>query len=198
MKQLIVLVLLAALVTACGGGKQVTRLDAETVTDLSGKWNDTDARLVAEEMVADALTHRWVTDYMEQHAQQPFVTVGIIRNMTSEHINMEVFTTEFERQLINSGKVRFVQSKDARSELRAERQEQQEFATAETAKKMRAETGADFLLQGHVKTITDTEGGKSVVYYKTDFELVNIESMEKVWIGTKEIKKGISQGKTKW
>jgi hypothetical protein len=198
MKQLIVLVLLAALVTACGGGKQVTRLDAETVTDLSGKWNDTDARLVAEEMVADALTHRWVTDYMEQHGERPFVTVGIIRNMTSEHINMEVFTTEFERQLINSGKVRFVQSKDARSELRAERQEQQEFATAETAKKMRAETGADFLLQGHVKTITDAEGGKSVVYYKTDFELVNIESMEKVWIGTKEIKKGISQGKTKW
>lgn len=198
MKQLIVLVLLGAMLTACGGGKQVTRLEAESVTDLSGRWNDTDARLVAEEMVNDALTHRWLTDYIEQQGARPVVTVGIIRNMTSEHINMEVFTTEFERQLINSGKVRFVASKDVRAELRAERQEQQEFSTAETAKRMRAETGADFMLQGHVKTITDAEGNKSVVYYKTDFELVNIETMEKVWIGTKEIKKGISQGKTKW
>jgi len=51
MKQLIVLVLIGALLTACGGGKQVTRLEADTVTDLSGRWNDTDARLVAEEMI---------------------------------------------------------------------------------------------------------------------------------------------------
>jgi len=36
------------------------------------------------------------------------------------------------------------------------------------------------------------------VFFQTDLELINIESMEKVWIGQKKIKKGISQGSTKW
>ena len=44
-----------ALLSACSssGGKKVTRLDANEVTDLSGSWNDTDSRLVAEEMIND-------------------------------------------------------------------------------------------------------------------------------------------------
>ena len=35
-----------ALFTGCAsdGGKKVTRLDANTVTDLSGSWNDTDSQ----------------------------------------------------------------------------------------------------------------------------------------------------------
>jgi hypothetical protein len=37
-----------------------------------------------------------------------------------------------------------------------------------------------------------------VVYYQTDLELINIENMEKAWIGTKKIKKEISKSKTKW
>lgn len=201
MKKLIVLLVLMAVATlplGCGGGKTVTRLDTNTVTDLSGNWNDTDSRLVAEEMVSDALSRDWLTDYLQSTGNKPVVTVGTIRNLTNEHIAMETFISDFERELINSSKVRFVANPDQRSEIRAERQEQQEFATRETAKKLRAETGADFMLQGAIKTITDQEGDARVAFYQTDLELINIESMEKVWIGTKKIKKGISQGGTKF
>ena len=38
------------------GGKQVTRIDANSTTDLSGEWNDTDSRLVADEMIGDCLS----------------------------------------------------------------------------------------------------------------------------------------------
>ena len=199
MKQLlIVLVVLAVLPLGCGGGKTVTRLDTESVTDLSGKWNDTDSRLVAEEMIGDCLSRPWLTDFAAAKGAKPVVTVGTIRNKSSEHIEMETFISDFERELINAGSVRFVASKEQRAELRDERFEQQEFASPETAKKIRAETGADFMLQGAIKTITDQEGGNRVVFYQTDLELVNIESMEKVWIGTKKIKKGISQSGSKW
>ena len=54
------------------------------------------------------------------------------------------------------------------------------------------------MLHGAIKTITDQEECKQVVFYQTDLELINIESMEKVWIGTKKIKKGIAQSGTKW
>ncbi len=198
MKQLLTFVMLAALVAGCGGGKTVTRLDTESVTDLSGKWNDTDSRLVAEEMISDCLSRAWLTGFAAAAGKKPVVTVGTIRNMTSEHINMETFISDFERELINANQVRFVASHEQRAEVRAERFEQAEFASKETAKRLHDELGADFILQGAVKTITDQEGGKRVVFYQTDLELVNVETMEKVWIGTKKIKKGIAQGKTKW
>ncbi len=194
---LIVMFAVLAFVSGCGGGKTVTRLDTESVTDLSGRWNDTDSRLVAEEMVSDALSRAWLTRFTSEKGAMPVVTVGTIRNRTAEHIEMETFISDFERELINSGSVRFVASKEARSEIREERQEQQEFASRETAKRMREETGADFILQGALKTIIDEEGGKQVRYYQTDLELINIETMEKVWIGSKKIKKGITQGKWK-
>jgi len=198
MKKLLIFLLVAGLPLGCGGGKTVTRLDTESVTDLSGKWNDTDARLVAEEMISDCLSRVWLTDAVVAKGGKPVVTVGTIRNLTSEHINMETFIADFERELINSSQVRFVASHEQRSELREERWEQAEFASKETAKQLHEELGADFILQGAVKTITDQEEGVRVVFYQTDLELVNVETMEKVWIGTKKIKKGISQGKRKW
>jgi len=194
-----ILALTCGLLIGCGGGgKQITRMDPETVTDLSGKWNDTDSRLVAEEMISDCLSRPWLTNFAAENGKKPVVTVGWIRNNSSEHIDSEVFTKDFERELINSAQVRFVAAKDYRAELREERSEQAEFASPETVKKMRNELGADFLLQGSIKSIVDQEGGKRAIFYQTDLELVNIETMEKVWIGSKEIKKGISQGKTKW
>jgi len=198
MKYVVVAMTLALLVAGCGGGKQVTRLDPTTQTDLSGKWNDTDSRLVAEEMIGDCLSRPWLTEFAAAKGAKPVVTVGTIENMSHEHINTETFIADFERELINSGSVRFVAAKAWRDEIRAERQEQQEFASKETMKKMRNETGADFILQGAVKSIVDQEGDKQAVFYQTDLELVNIETMEKVWIGQKQIKKGISQGSTKW
>jgi uncharacterized protein (TIGR02722 family) len=198
MRKYLVLLLLGLLALGCGGSKTVTRLDTESVTDLSGKWNDTDSRLVAEEMIGDCLSRPWLTDFAAANGSKPVVIVGTIRNLTSEHIAMETFISDFERELINNGQVRFVAGGDSKSEIRQERQEQQEFASRETAKQLREETGADFIMQGAIKTITDQEDGKQVVFYQTDLELINIETTEKVWIGTKKIKKEISKKKTKW
>jgi uncharacterized protein (TIGR02722 family) len=198
MKGMCLTVVIAALLLGCGGGKQVTRLDPNTQTDLSGKWNDTDSRLVAQEMIADCLSRPWLTEFNRAAGKKPVVTVGTIDNLSHEHIAIETFIADFERELINSAQVRFVAAADWRAEIRKERSEEQEFASAETMKRMRNELGADFMLQGAIKSIVDQEEGKQVVFYQTDLTLVNIETMEKVWIGQKKIKKGISQGSTKW
>ena len=189
---------MALLMIGCGSSKKVTRLDEKSVTDLSGKWNDTDARLVAEEMISDVLSRPWITNFAAEHGAKPVVTVGTIRNKSNEHIDTETFTTDFERELINSGQVKFVASPGQRDEVRSERMDQQENSSRETMKRLREETGADYLLMGSIKTIVDQEGGARVVFYQTDLELINIESNEKAWIGTKKIKKGISKDKTKW
>ncbi|MEE9441741.1 MAG: penicillin-binding protein activator LpoB [candidate division Zixibacteria bacterium] len=199
MKNLILILIVSAVLLGCGSSsRQIHRIDPETVTDVSGKWNDTDARLVAEEMVSDCLSRPWLIDFASATSQKPFVTVGLIRNRSSEHIDTETFTTDFERELINSGQIRFVATRDQREDGREERYDQRDFASRETMKKLRAETGADFILLGAIKSIVDEAGGVRVVYYQTDLELINIETAEKVWIGTKKVKKEISKDKTSW
>ncbi|MEJ2663819.1 MAG: penicillin-binding protein activator LpoB [Spirochaetia bacterium] len=177
---------------------KVSRISTEETTDLSGRWNDTDARLVAEEMVKDALSRPWLTNYVQDQGRKPVVIVGTVRNKSSEHIETLTFIKNIERELINSGEVKFVASKMERKEIRGEREDQQSWASEETAKRLAAETGADFMMQGVITSITDAVQGKKVVYYQVNMELVNLETTEKVWIGEKKIKKYIERSGVKW
>ena len=65
MMKIYLAIILSALLAA-GCGTQVTRLETDEVTDLSGEWNDTDSRLVAEEMISDALAHPWTSNFAGQ------------------------------------------------------------------------------------------------------------------------------------
>jgi uncharacterized protein (TIGR02722 family) len=177
------------LMLGCATSRQVQRMDPGQQMDLSGRWTDTDSRLVAEEMVKDGLSRVWLTDYIAEEGRKPVIIVGFIKNKTHELISSETFIKDIEREFINSGKVKVVQAGAAREELRAERSDQQDFASLETMKEWGQEKGADFILQGVINSIVDTEGKQKVVYYQVDLELTDLESNEKAWIGTKKIKK---------
>ena len=183
------LVLIGILVLSSCANNKVTRLDESTQVDLSGRWNDTDSRMVSEEMVKDGLSRAWVTDFIEASGKKPTIIVGTVKNKTSEHISTEGFIADIEREFINSGKVKVVQGGQAREELRNERGDQQDYASPETVKRWGLERGADFILQGKVTSITDANSKEKVVSYQVDIEMSSLETNEKVWIGTKKIKK---------
>jgi len=183
--------------SGCGTSKQVTRVDADTTIDLSGRWNDTDSRMVADEIIGDCLNHPWINDHGINTGGKPVVIVGGIRNKSMEHIPVATFVTDIERAFINSGKVRTVSSSSERGEIREERADQGEFAAIETIKRMGRELGADYMMTGEINTIEDREGGDQVVFYQTDLTLTNIETNEKIWIGNKKIKKFIGRDKFK-
>ena len=183
--------------SGCSASKQVTRVDADTTIDLSGRWNDTDSRMVADEIIGDCLTHPWINNHGISAGGKPVVIVGGIRNKSMEHIAVATFISDIERAFINSGKVRTVASSSERGEIREERADQGEFAALETVKRMGREQGADYMMTGEINTIEDREEGKQVVFYQTDLTLTNIETNEKVWIGQKKIKKFIGRGKFK-
>ena len=115
-------------------------------------------------------------------------------NKTDEHISADVFIKDLERAFINSGRARVVQSGAALDELRAVRQDQQDFASLETRKLLREELGADFSLQGLINKIADREGKKRVYFYQGDLELIDIETAEKTWLGQKKLKKYVEKG----
>jgi uncharacterized protein (TIGR02722 family) len=171
---------------------KVERIDTQEVIDLSGRWNDTDSRMVAEAMVKQVLEGNWLSEFMQTHnGTKPVVVVGLVYNQSHEHISAETFIKDIERAYINSGKVRLVQAGDKREELRRERAAQQEFASSATAKKWGQELGADFMMNGDINSIVDTYKKERVNYYQVNLELTNIESSEIVWIGDKKIRKYI-------
>ena len=173
----------------------VTRVDTDTVTDLSGRWNDTDARLVAEEMVKDALNRPWVDKFSEQHqGKQPLVIVGTVVNRSQEHINTQTFLGDLQRELTNSGRVVFVAGKGEREEVREERTDQLKNATEDTAKSPGQEKGADYMLKGSISTIMDESGSTKAIFYQVDLEMVDMTTNIKVWLGQKKIKKIVSRG----
>jgi hypothetical protein len=188
--------LLTLMIAGCGG-KTVSRVDPDTTIDLSGRWNDTDSRLVSDEMIADVLSANWYTDYMQKQGDKPTVIVGTVRNRSSEHIAIGTFIGDIERAFVNSGRVRVVATAEERDEIRDERADQGQFASDDTIKKFGREHGADYMLIGNINTIMDQEDGDQVRFYQVDMTLVDLETNEKSWIGQKQIKKFVGRSKYK-
>lgn len=189
--------LMIAVLTGCAT-TSVTRTATDEVIDLSGRWNDSDARLTAEELIRDVLSRPWLLNFVEEEGAKPVVIIGSVRNKSSEHIDLLPLVKSFEMELINSGKVRFVADKDARAEVRDEKTDQQSNSSEDTATRMADETGADFMLQGVITTTTDAIDGTRVVLYQTNMELVNLHTNEISWLGGHQIKKVVEQSKAGW
>ncbi|MCP9448787.1 MAG: penicillin-binding protein activator LpoB [Nitrospira sp.] len=183
-------------VGGCGHEVKVTRVDAGVVTDLSGRWNDTDSRMVAEAMVKEALEYPWLGNFSKAKQRQPVVVVGTVVNNSHEHINVQTFITDLERELTNSQKVTFVAGKQEREEVRAERKEQAVYAREDTQKAPGKESGADFMLKGTIATIVDEADGTKAVFYQVDLQMIDLESNAKVWYGQKKIKKVVERKRT--
>ena len=192
------LIIVAALVGLSACGQKVTRVETDTVTDLSGNWNDTDSRLVADEMIQDALSRSWLPQFNREQGKAPTVIVGDVRNLSHEHINTRTFVADMERALINSGEVDFVASSEEREEIRGERMDQDLHASEETRKAMGQETGADFMLKGTINTIIDAVSGEQVRFYQVDLTLIDLANNRKVWVGQKKIKKTIEKSGLRW
>jgi len=184
----IILCLAVALAASCQK-KVVTRLDTDQAVDLSGRWNDTDSRMVSEGMVKDCLNHPWLSEHTTAAGKRPVVIVGIVRNQSTEHISVMPFISDIERAYINSGQVDVVAASTERVDIRDEREDQQKYADEETVKRFGLELGADYMLNGYISSITDQEEGTKVIYYQVDLTLTNIETNQKVWIGQEKIKK---------
>ncbi len=190
MKQFMPITLFAiALTFSCT--REVTRLSPDQQIDLSGRWNDTDSKLVAEEMIKDVTNRPWHNDFRLLRDRKPTLIVGYVKNKSTEHIEPETFIKDIEKEFINSSLVKLVSNAEFREKLREERADQGEYSSVETQAKWGKELGADFMIFGLITALTDSYKREKVVSYKVNLELVNIETNEKVWLGDKEIKKFI-------
>ncbi|NBV12963.1 MAG: penicillin-binding protein activator LpoB [Sphingobacteriia bacterium] len=175
----------------CANSRKVSRVDTDTQIDLSGRWNDTDSRLAAEELTTQFLKVDWFESFRQENGRKPVLVVGLVRNKSHEHIDAETFIRDIEKAVIKYQQVILVQAGEKRNELRTEKADQQEFASPESKKKWGKELGADVILQGTINSIVDQYNKEQVTYYQIDIELTDIQTGQIVWLGDKKIKKYI-------
>ncbi len=182
---------LGLLFVGCGASSTATtRVAADTRADLSGRWNDTDSRLVAEQMVSDLLASGWLPNFVDENGSKPRVIVGKVRLKDSmEHIKTSGFIKDIERELVNSGKVSFVASAGERDIVRDERMDQQSFASEESAKRLANEAAADFMLGGSITMYVDAVDGTQTRFYQIDLELINVNPMKRPGWAAKRLKR---------
>jgi hypothetical protein len=191
-------VFLAGSALGCGS-TQVSRIDPGTVTDLSGRWNDTDSRLVANALIEKSLGNAWARRYAELNGgDAPTIIIGDFTNRTMEHVPVGTFVRDLERAFVGSGAVRVVASAAERQNIRAERQDQQQNARSDTRARLGQEMGAKYMLQGELQAIADGSGRERTMLYQVDATLIDLETNTKVWVGDHKIKKYIERKPIGW
>jgi TolB-like protein len=189
--------------SACASGPSVSMTDANTRTDLSGRWSDADSRQVSATLIEKCLDSPGVDDFIKEYGakhggEKPSIVVQRFTYEASEHINTDIISAIMEEAIVNSRKLRFVAGGDVRENIRAERQDQQYNASEDTASALANETGAALVLTGKINAQTDRAGGTQVRSYFVSAELIDVETNDKVWIGRDDsIKKTIQQSKAR-
>lgn len=191
-KSILVTVILGTviLIAGCGKSVEVARVESGKEVALTDKWNDEDSRLVAEEMINDMLSQRWISQFIQRFPdKEPLVTVQRVRNKSHEHIAVDTFVNDIKRAVIRSGKASFIATREERQDTRAELADQDMNASAETRMERGEEDGANFALSGTINSIVDQLDGQRVTFYQIDLKLINLQTAREVWNGTKKIKK---------
>lgn len=181
--------ILIVIVSACA--QTVSRVDPGQQIDLSGRWNDSDSRQVAEKMISELLNSPRYQEYAKELGKRPTIIVGLIRNRTSEHIDANNYIKKFEVAIFNSNVADLVESDSFRDKLREERAQQQDFADPATMAQWGKEVGANLMLFGEMTSETDVLNKQRVVNYITTLFLTDMETNKRVWYGQHEIKKYI-------
>jgi uncharacterized protein (TIGR02722 family) len=189
--QLAVLALAAVGLSACAGPRAFTRgtyEDPEQIVMLDDRWNQNDMQLVAKKIIASLQAWK-----QRDALDKPVVILETPKNRTTEHIDLQALYDHVKTELINSGQFTFL-DKAARQEIAEEYEYQGSgYVDPNEAQGPGRQRGARYLLGLVITSNVQQVGKDKLVYYKTTFELTDIETTEIVWTGHKEITKAFKK-----
>jgi len=198
LKLSILIAFVLSFATACSPDFEGTYSDPAKAEIVDDKWNETDAQETANNLVGAVLSKPWLSVYKSSKKRRPVVIVDDITNRTDEHIDTKALFEFIQDELINSGKVRFVNNKKRQQILDEIKYQNSGAVSAITAKKGGRQTGADFMLGGAISSTVHSQGGLKTVTYQTALTLTDLETAEIVWSGKKLIKKRFKRSGAGW
>ena len=175
---------------SCAPSFEAAYSDPDKAEIVDDRWNETDARKTAEHLVQSCVRKPWLQEFrIRSKGRKPVVIVDEVENRTDEHIDTKALTEFIRDELINSGKIRFL-NESRRKKILEEIKYQNSGAVSEsTRKKAGRQIGAAFMLGGAISSSVHSQGGLKTVTYQTNLTLTNLETSEIEWSEKKRIKK---------
>ena len=130
--------------------------ESEIVDD---RWNETDARKTSEAIISQMLSKPWLQEFKRAKRKKPVVIVADVENRTDEHIDTKALTEFIRDELINSGKVRFLNNQQRDKILAEIKYQNSGMVESKSRKKAGRQIGADFMLSGAISSSVHTRMG---------------------------------------
>lgn len=159
--------------------------DVERTNLMNDQWSETDMQKAAADLVASMMKHPAIANAKTP----PVVMVTNLQNKTSEHIDTQSIMDMIRVELMNTGKLAFV-DKEARQDISDEYNYQNSgMVGKETQKGPGGQVGADFIINGRLDSIVQEVGKDKSVYYKLTLNLTNLKTSVITWSNHKQIRK---------
>lgn len=159
--------------------------DVQKENLLNDSWSETDMQKAVADLVSSAVQH----PTLKSAKGLPIVMVTGLQNKTSEHIDTQNIMDMVRVELMNTGKVGFI-DKEARQDIADEYNYQNSGMVADESKKgPGGQTGADFIMNGRLDSIVQEVGKDKTVYYKLTLNMTNLKTGVISWSNYKQIRK---------
>ena len=179
---LIAFLLMMTVVYGCSSAKYIS---PDAVSKVEGTGIESrDMRTVANEMATDLLSSRAIADFRGV----PTIAVLPLKNRTRFIIDQDIITSLMTNTLINNGAGRVaVLNREILDNIQKEREMKSsgQFSGTDEGKI----AGADFFLQGSIRSLTASDGKNVSDYVVFRFELTNANSSVTVWSKDYQMKK---------
>ena len=155
--------------------------------DIIRTWTENDSKFVSDSLVSDLFNGDWISGFSKK--RKPVIVVGKIENKSSEEIDTDQFAKDVERNLIDSGEITFVTSKEKREIIRSERKDRDDFESDKEFKKYLKSLKADFYISGSINLTIDTLALPPSKSYKADMKILDIKNYKVIWNEKMEVVK---------
>lgn len=182
-----------------GCASRTRDLDPNASIHYDASYDFSDKKVIVNDLVAKILQAPFAMS-----AKKPLMIIYPFSNETSEHINTRGVSDDIQRQMLQSGKFRFI-NEQQRDNIAAEMEYQSKGYVDKTMRiKIGRQLGADYLLSGSLRSIKKVQPRQvrirksERIYYSLDLTVTDLESSEIVYADQAEIAREASRPIIGW
>jgi len=199
-KLFVMIALLSAFGFVAGCTVSTRNVSPEEELNYDETYNFTDKKKIVKTLVESLRTK----PPLGGATDRPIIVVYGIANRTSEHISTSGITDEIRKEVLHTGKARFV-NKTQRDNIIKETDYQQGGRVSPASRiKLARQLGAKYMLTGTLRSIEKKEGRqfrlskKNYIYYSLNLELTDIETSLIEWADSVELVREASKPFIGW
>ena len=144
--------------------------------DVAEFWNENDIKIVCNDIINQVVRSPRIDRFERDNDRAPVVIIGRIENESSERIDTSIVEKKLENAIINSGVCEFIADRNQRDILHDELRYQSDHASSDTAKDIDEELGADFMLNGSVKTVVEVGKKETQKTYHVIVQMIDLQT----------------------